>query len=508
VSWAGWATPAWLAGLAALAVPVAIHLLSRGRQRRMRIGSVRWLAPAATLRARRLRPSRWRLLALRCALIGVLVLILAGPRLEVASRPGPDWVLVSPDLIAERAALEASSPELYRRLDALREDGTTVRWLAAGLPIGPSPAAAAGDLWSLLREADREAPAEVAFEVFVVDRLGSLRGERPVLGRSVAWHPVVDPRPNRWIERAVETADGGLSLVLGESDSARTRYESRAVPAGTTEGLGWTLVEGAAGRRVEAVGGDVAPGDDQRVVAPRSLLSVWIVHDEERAVDARHVRAAVEAVAESTSMDLDLQQAASQDLATLEGSPRLVFWLAAEPVGGAVLATLAAGATLVSDCLARSEPAAESVPISAAVSALGAGRFDRWGPVDEAPAGSASTVLWGTPRRPWLELAAEAGGGRWLRFHGRFHPAWTDLVTTGALPHWLLGLLADGGSEAPSARAAASDRRAAGTQARLREADAAVVEGRRRIVSAGAWPWLALLLLAAAERGLARWRRA
>ena len=76
------AEPLWLLGLAAIAVPIAIHLRGKRVGRVVRVGSVRWLAgvPAAWAPARRVR--RIPLLLLRCAVLVALSLALARPYLR------------------------------------------------------------------------------------------------------------------------------------------------------------------------------------------------------------------------------------------------------------------------------------------------------------------------------------------------------------------------------------------------------------------------------------------
>ncbi len=77
----------WLAALGALALPLALHLFGRGHQRRAALGSVVHLRAAPTRRGRRLRPSDWPLLLLRCAFLAVLALALALPAAALAAQP-------------------------------------------------------------------------------------------------------------------------------------------------------------------------------------------------------------------------------------------------------------------------------------------------------------------------------------------------------------------------------------------------------------------------------------
>ena len=214
-----WLSPLWLAALAALAVPILIHLRRRRIGRRIPVGSVRHLAGAAMPRRRRLRLREPWLLALRCGILALLVLALAGPAVRRAGQPA-HWVLVAPSVLGDSAILR-SDP----LLDSLRRAGTAIRRLAPGFPAGdlrrPAVDAAAPiDLWSLLRAADQSLPAGSSVLVVVPAELSLARGRRPALAARVAIRRV--PRPaadtvaieGAWIRRdsvfrVVATPDAG-----------------------------------------------------------------------------------------------------------------------------------------------------------------------------------------------------------------------------------------------------------------------------------------------------------
>ncbi|MEM6334751.1 MAG: BatA domain-containing protein, partial [Planctomycetota bacterium] len=77
----------WVAGLglAAIALPIAIHLLTRLRKRRRAWAAMRLLEEAFRRQRARLRMERWLLLAVRCLLVAVLGLALGGPVREAWS---------------------------------------------------------------------------------------------------------------------------------------------------------------------------------------------------------------------------------------------------------------------------------------------------------------------------------------------------------------------------------------------------------------------------------------
>lgn len=78
----GFVNPAMLAGLALIAAPIIIHLLSRRRYRRIEWGATRFLLEAEKETRRRVRFEQWLLLALRCLAMGLLALLVARPFLQ------------------------------------------------------------------------------------------------------------------------------------------------------------------------------------------------------------------------------------------------------------------------------------------------------------------------------------------------------------------------------------------------------------------------------------------
>ncbi|MEM6393090.1 MAG: BatA domain-containing protein [Planctomycetota bacterium] len=77
-----WTTPALAgAGAGLIAVPIIIHLLFRIRRKRMEWGAMRFLLEAFKKQRRRLQVERWLLLVVRCLVVLILGLALAGPML-------------------------------------------------------------------------------------------------------------------------------------------------------------------------------------------------------------------------------------------------------------------------------------------------------------------------------------------------------------------------------------------------------------------------------------------
>ena len=111
-----------LLGIAALAIPIVIHLLNRSKPRPIEWGAMQFLLAAMTARRRRVQIEDGILLCIRCLVLALLALAMARPFLP--SMAAVPWVLVLPGLLiaavcAGMAAVLRSQERLRRRLIGL-----------------------------------------------------------------------------------------------------------------------------------------------------------------------------------------------------------------------------------------------------------------------------------------------------------------------------------------------------------------------------------------------------
>lgn len=206
--------PAGLAALAALAIPLVIHIARRTESRTVDFAALRWLDAAPKPR-RSLTLDERMLLALRLMLLAVLALILAQPvlwgvngdRRVVAVAPG-----VAPDFAGQ----------------VIGDDDHAVR-LAPGFPefAGSSPEASS-DTVSLIRQLDAELPPRTPLTVVVPAVLDGVDAERPRLSRRVEWR-VGPPAPARPAPR--QTPPPSLSVRHAPDAEEDVRYFRAAAAA-------------------------------------------------------------------------------------------------------------------------------------------------------------------------------------------------------------------------------------------------------------------------------------
>jgi hypothetical protein len=185
-------SPIWLAGFAALLVPLILHLWSRRPTQVVRVGSLRGLSGPPGPRAFGRRLNDVPLLLLRLAILAAVVIALAGLALaRLGAAPEQrQLLLVDPALMADSLAVYADPV-----VDSLRRAGIPIHLLATGFPeLGDGGAAStprSTGLWGLLRQLDDTLPPGSTVTVVALPSAGGVGPVRPTLRSEFRLH-----RPN------------------------------------------------------------------------------------------------------------------------------------------------------------------------------------------------------------------------------------------------------------------------------------------------------------------------
>ena len=120
----------FLAGLAALAVPILIHFFFRLKTKRVELGTIRFLRIVLEENARRRKVMQWLLLALRLAFVALLVGLFARPFLRAAATGGDKELIV---ILIDQSATMQLKGEKGKLIDqAVAEARKLVESAAAG----------------------------------------------------------------------------------------------------------------------------------------------------------------------------------------------------------------------------------------------------------------------------------------------------------------------------------------------------------------------------------------
>jgi hypothetical protein len=119
--------PLFLFGLAAVTIPVLLHMLARETSRAVPFTTVRFLARAPVEQARRKRVSDWLLLALRAGALALLALAFARPYFAGANAGGREVTVVAVDTSLSMSAPAVWAEARERALEAVREAPASAR---------------------------------------------------------------------------------------------------------------------------------------------------------------------------------------------------------------------------------------------------------------------------------------------------------------------------------------------------------------------------------------------
>jgi hypothetical protein len=215
----GLGLPFFLVGLAALAVPVVIHLWSKNAQKSIDFGSIRFLRETETKTMRSLLPRQWLLLLLRIVLLVLIVLLLAEPFLDRKPVKYTTIFLVDTDY--------ADLPWFQQWRDTLTESSKAF-WLTDDFPsIDKQAVKATSNYWELLSTP----PKLEAGKVVVISPLlqRNFQAKRKRLPIDYQWIRLPSD-PVETIQLSYQKNDQAFS-VMASYDEWSTSYQLQSATA-------------------------------------------------------------------------------------------------------------------------------------------------------------------------------------------------------------------------------------------------------------------------------------
>ncbi|KOR40663.1 hypothetical protein ADT25_18595 [Xanthomonas oryzae] len=310
--------PAGLAALAALLLPLLIHLARRSEHRPTDFAALRWLRALPRPR-HSVRFDEWPLLLVRLLLLAAVALLLAEPavrdhedaRARIALSPGVD-------VAAARQLGHAANAQWVWLAPAFPPIDADAN---AGTPKTPAtPADATQPVSSLLRELDASLPPGAALSVIVPAQWGPLDAQRLQVSRQVRWQVLPGQSP---VTAPATAAPLRLQAIADDSAAPALRY-LRAVH--TAWALPGSLPVGTPNEALPArwAPGTVVAWLSQR--APPESVMAWVAAGGQVLLDAQttlppNLAATLQPVQQATSSEPLLEAAAL-------GRGRVLRWAA------------------------------------------------------------------------------------------------------------------------------------------------------------------------------------
>jgi hypothetical protein len=185
--------PSYLWALIGLAIPIAIHLLSRKEGKVIRVGSLRHVEESNTSQFKSIRPNEILLLLLRCLMISLVVLFMSGAQCSGTVNKNIKWV------VAERGI----------NVDTL---------LSKGYELHEMPE---GNYWTYVEELNK-----LPYDVVVVSysKLENFKGERTRLNDNIKW--ITAESAPKEFQALAWTAGDSVFLRTAKSNSMVTTYHT------------------------------------------------------------------------------------------------------------------------------------------------------------------------------------------------------------------------------------------------------------------------------------------
>jgi len=210
------AHPAFLWGLTALALPLAIHLLSRKEGKVIYIGSLRHLQESNTRQTLSIRLNEVLLLILRMIVIALLVLYISGLQWQ-KSRAQNNWLLIEKGL--------EKNKKLTTVFDSLKENWYEAHFLSPGFPKleDSTEVTAIVSYWDLAKAIQsRQLTNAITFSY---NKVELFRGTRTPLPSEVQWI-ACDIEPHQFPVQGTSLSGGQAIIRTGTTTATSTRFET------------------------------------------------------------------------------------------------------------------------------------------------------------------------------------------------------------------------------------------------------------------------------------------
>jgi hypothetical protein len=320
--------PIWLFALAALSIPVAIHLWNIRQGKTLKIGSIALINASSPKSSRSFKLNDLLLLLLRCLLLVLVALVLAMPlwQKHISSAGTKGWVLIPKENIKE------SYQKFKSEIDSLTNVGYEFHYfnksfqkaiLNEALTDSKIDSVHSVSYWSLLQQLDSQVPSSLPVYLFTPNRLTQFNGEKPQVGLNLRWQ-VYTPADSTstWVENAWLTNNNDIKIVQGNSNPGRTYFTNYTVQSGNQRNTLFTINTDKGRLTIGLKNANTVDAD----------TSTWrfAIYAEKNANEAGYLKAALASVTQFAGHKAVIKQYA--DAAQIPPHQNWIFWLSPKPV--------------------------------------------------------------------------------------------------------------------------------------------------------------------------------
>jgi len=324
-------SPIWLLSIAAISIPVFIHLWNVRPGKTFKVGSVALVEASSRKHSLSLKLLGILLLLMRCLLLVVVGLVLAMPYFQ--NRAGVNkskgWLLIPKEDFKE------AYQRFKSKADSLLKMGYELHYFDLGFERTELSQALADtatiknetavSYWSLLQQLDRRALASLPVFLLTPDRLNKFSGNKPNIVLKLQWqtYTPVDSTLSR-IERAWLTDSKDLYLVTATSTPMGTYYHGETVNPQALANSGYDLHINNGRAAISLKNASQPP-----VEIDTSALKIDIFERSDQQ-DAGYIKAALQTVSQFTRQHIIIKPYSKTNNGRIKKD--WLFWLSDQPV--------------------------------------------------------------------------------------------------------------------------------------------------------------------------------
>jgi len=431
----GFLTSSWLFAIAAISIPVIIHLWNIKPGKTLKVGSIALIETSSRKRSRSLKLIDILLLMLRCLFLLLIAIVLSMPFFK--QLPGKSnskgWLLIPAENFRE------AYKKFKTTADSLLKAGYELHYFNSGFKNTTIEQALAGSgpdkvknnisYWNLLRQLNERMPASFPVYLITPGSLNRFSGDRPRIALNLNWRTYIRGDSSvTWIEKAWFTEDKNVHVVVGTSEPSGTYFNAVNISSSVQQNSPY-IIDVSDGKPVISIKNN----NQTPVEIDTSSLNIDIFNNNS-APDGRYVSSALQAIAQFTQRPVIVKSFSRIETGSLKKD--WLFWLSDKPVDQELLTryrhilsyesgkTIALNSWLVSGDVNSVSQERQKIALYKSTNA-------------GAPSGD---VIWHDGFGN--AILTKGSQGHVYHFYSRFNPSWNDLVWSAQFPQNILALIA------------------------------------------------------------------
>jgi hypothetical protein len=426
-------TPIWLLSIAAISIPLLIHLWNITPGKTLKVGSITLIEQSSRKRSRSFKLLDILLLLLRCLFIILLAIVLGLPYFKSHENEKKEkgWLLVP------KVDFKEAYQKFKPKADSLIKAGYELHYFEPGfkkvsideaLADTIKPAITAAKHWSLLRQLEQQAGSSVPIYLITPDLLNKFSGNRPVTDLKLTWQTYTPADSTTVsIKKAWFTPDKNVRVLVTKSTPGKTLQYSEIVNPTSSKNSPYDI-EFKDGKATISLEND----EKNKVKIDTPALSVDVFSVPETS-DAGYVKAALQSLSQFTQQNIIVKD--YNENSTVKHD--WLFWLSDKPLAANVLSRYKNVLTYKNGKTASSKTWVNFADDNT----LTSGR--QVIPIFKSVAINSDNTetLWQDGFGNQVLTAGGKDQTRIYNFYGRFNAGWNDLVWDASFPQVIQRLI-------------------------------------------------------------------